>query len=124
MKNKKAHIIVLVTTACLILFLIILIIYGYLTRKDELSIGSIVLNIVLVLWLGTFPISFYTCWRIVCIEEKEYNGFINHLIYAFRGPWLSLVFGIPLLLSPFLIFDYCSMLKEDLRKSKWESNFK
>ena len=40
MKNKKAHRIVLVTTACLILFLIILIIYGYLTRKDELSIES------------------------------------------------------------------------------------
>ena len=113
MKNKKSHVIVLITTACLILFLIILIIYGYLSRKDELSIGSIVLNIVLFLWLGTFPISFYTCWRIACIEEKEYNGFISHLIYAFRGSWLSLVFVIPLLLSPFFIIQYIKLFRID-----------
>ncbi len=113
MKNKKAHIIVLVTTACLILFLIILIIYGYLTKKEELSVESIIYNVVLVLWFGTFPVSFYTCWRIAFIEEKEHNGFVSHLIYAFRGSWLSLVFVIPLLLSPFFIIQYIKLFRID-----------
>lgn len=106
MKNKKTHIIVLIITTCIILFLLILIICGYLTKKDELSIGSSILDVVLILWLGTFPISFYTCWRIVCTEEKKYNGFISHLIYASRGNRISLVFIIPLILSPIFIIQY------------------
>ena len=116
MKNKKAHIIILITTACLILFLLSLIIYGYLTQKDELSIGSTVLNIVLAFWLGTFPISFYTCWRIAYTEEKEYNGFISHLIYASRGNGISLIFLIPLFLSPIFIIQYIKLFRIDNEK--------
>ena len=113
MENKKSHIRVLVTTTCVIIFLITLIILGYLAKKDELSSRSIMWNVVIVLWFGTYPISFYTCWRIAFFEEKEHNGFVSHLIYSIRGNAISLIFAIPLLLSPFFIMQYIKLFKMD-----------
>ncbi len=118
MENKKSHIIVLTITVFVILFLLIVIIYGYLTHKDEFSIGNIILNAILLLWLGTYPIAFYTCIRIVCFEEKEYNGVISHLFYSFRGSRLSLIFVIPLLLSPFFIIQYIKLFRMDNESKK------
>ena len=119
MKNKKSHLIVIISSIVIILVLIGLIIYGYIEGKEKLTIGIIMLNIVIVLWFGTYPVSFYTCWRIAIVEEKEYNGFVSHLIYATRGGiFFDLIFVIPLIYSPFFIVQYGKILKKDCQYYK------
>lgn len=41
MKNKKAHIIVLVGSICLILCIIAIAIYGFIAEKEELSFANV-----------------------------------------------------------------------------------
>lgn len=52
MKNKKAHIIVLVGSICLILCIIAIATYGFIAKKEELSFGNVLKDIIIVLWYG------------------------------------------------------------------------
>lgn len=122
MKNKKSHRIVLTSSVVLILCIIGIVAYGFISKKEELSFENIVVDIIIVLWFGTFPISFYTCWRIVCIDEKDHAGIVSHLIYASRGNTLNLVYVLPLLLSPFFILQYIKTFRSDCKKCREQCN--
>ena len=61
MKNKKAHNIVLTLSISLIVCIIGLIVFGYIMKYEEVSFNSILLDILLILWIGIYLISFYTC---------------------------------------------------------------
>lgn len=116
MKNKRTHIILIISSIVIALVLIGLIIYGYIAKIEELTIMSILIDFVIILWFGTYPISFYTCWRIVSVEERDYNGFVSRLIYATKsGNIFGLVFTIPLIYSPLFIVLYVKVFKKDLQ---------
>ncbi|MGM9970807.1 MAG: hypothetical protein ACI35W_00155 [Anaeroplasmataceae bacterium] len=113
MKNKKAHSIVLIISYTLIICIIGLIVFGYIMKYEKISLGSIILDILLILWLGTYPISFYTFWRLLVDEEANYNGIVSHMIYSSRGNKLNIIWVTPLIFSPFFLALYIKVFKND-----------
>ncbi len=63
---------------------------------------------------------FYTCYRHIGNADKK-GCIIANIIGGSNDDILLSFILIPLILSPFLIFDYCSILKEDIRRYKWEN---
>ena len=106
------------------LLIIEIVLFIFMLNKGYLKNGYYIMFCILIMiWVLFYPIGFYTSYRHIGNADSKGN-IISTIISSFNDNVVISFFLIPLLLSPFLIFDYCSMLKEDIRKIKWESNFK
>jgi ABC-type dipeptide/oligopeptide/nickel transport system permease component len=99
-----------------VVFFILILNKGYLKNGYK-----IFLALIIIIWILSYPIGFYTCYRHIGNADRK-SSIIANIIGGSNDDILLSFILIPLFLSPFLIFDYCSILKEDIRKYKWENN--
>lgn len=116
MKNKKIHLLLLIISSFLLLFLLIFEIVYFMFNKDDIELVYVFSCILMNIWISCFPISFFTCWRILNTESGDNHMFykVVHIIYGGIGGG---VFLFPFIISPFLIPDYIIFFKQDRKRS-------
>lgn len=94
------------------------ILYFLLFRKNVEDIGLRVLLVILFIWISFFPTAFYTCYRLIVLDDNK-GRFLGSIITCIHGGLFGGVFFVPFIVAPIFIFDYIKFVKEDYRKYKY-----
>lgn len=73
--------------------------------------------LILAIFVCFYPISFYTCWRLI-YDDKSKGKFLYSFIRCVYGGILGGVFLVPLILSPIFIPDFVFYYKQDKKEYK------
>lgn len=113
----KAHKIILFVTLSILVIeiLIFFILYNYGVLSTFYKIISLIVGMI---WLVFYPIGLYTCYYHIYKCDKK-GTILEKILSGFAIDNFLALFGIPLLIAPFFIYDYILLFKEDYRKYDW-----
>lgn len=110
----KKHFIIIFLTILIIILSIFISFFYFKNKLNETKEFNLIIYFSFLILCCFFPISFYTCWRL--ISDESYKGVFlyKHLIKPMSG-FLAGVIFVPFVLAPLFVPDYISYFKYDLK---------